>query len=162
MNTKTELVITSRSGEKLNVSQLRGRVAVVGFLSKAACHTTPALELLDQVFLELGSSNISAFGCIVDLDPGEELRDYYPFTIQVGSASRRHVAEFLERSMSGFALPQFLVFDRRGKQRLVFTIPRGDTFWEVVDNFKLPISAIVNEPSATQVPQPYTGQESAE
>ncbi len=142
---KSDLVITLRGGHEVSVNQFRGFVVVVGFVSKAACHTGPSMEVLDEIFLDVGPSVIRCFACIVDQDPGEPVREYSPFAIQIGAAPRRAVAQFLRVSMSGFYLPQFLVIDRQGKQRHR-AIACGEEFGEIVRNFRLPIDQIVAEP----------------
>jgi peroxiredoxin len=142
---RRDLTLAMRHGETFQVSTLRGKPLVIAFFSKAACHTGQTLELLDQIYLEIGPTRVHCIGCVVDLERDEPLREYYPFSVPIGAASRRSVADFLNASMSGFGLPQFLVVDREGRQRFVCTLPRGEEYWEFVDNLKQPIEAVVNE-----------------
>lgn len=143
-----DLIITTQVGETVSIDALRGKIIVIAFISHASCHTGHALELIDGIMLENGSSQISAIGCIVDLPRGESLKgDFSLFQAIVGAAPRRKVAEFLNLSMSGFYLPQFLVLDGTGRQRLLCTT-RGSDYWEAVHNFRESIQHILDEPLA--------------
>jgi len=148
-----DLTITTRAGEHIRISELRGKVVILAFISKAACHTTYALELLDLIVLEIGLTHVAGFACVVDLERNETLREYAPFTIPVAEARRREIAEYIGVSMAGFPLPQFLVIDRQGRHRLLL-LPRGEDFWETVNNFRMPIEAILDEPIAEPAQQP--------
>ena len=142
-----DLVLTPREGESFALSTFRGRITVAAFLSKAACHTGLALELVDQVLLEIGPSNLMSVGCIVDLEHQEKLREYAPFLIPIGAAPRRQVADFLNVPMSGFSLPQFLLLDRTGKQRFLLSVPRGDDFWEMGKSLRQLVDLLLAEKS---------------
>ncbi len=145
--TATDLVITSRAGETLALSTLRGKVAIVAFISKAACHTGPVMEIIDQLWLEIGASQFAAVGCVVDLERGEQFREYGPFMVPLGAAPRRAVADYLKVSMSGFGVPQFILLDRSGKQRFLLGVPRGDEFLEMVDNIRKLVDLLLDEGS---------------
>jgi len=143
--TVRDLLITTQAGETVSVGTLKGKVVVIAFISHASCHTGHALELIDGIMLENGSSHVSAIGCIVDLARGETIKgDFTLFQAIVGAAPRRQVAEFLNLSMSGFYLPQFLVLDSTGRQRLLCTT-RGGDYWEAVHNFRESIQYILDE-----------------
>ena len=143
--TTADLILTTREGEEVRVSSLRGAAVVIGFISKAACHTGNILQFLDQVFLELGPTYLQCIACIVDLDRGEELREYGPFMIPIAAARRREVADFLRVPMSGFSLPRFVIFDHAGRLRLMLHAPPGEKYWELVDNLKRSIEPFVED-----------------
>lgn len=142
-----DLILRSRGGETMSLSSQRGRVALVAFIGKSACHTGPCLEIADQLFLELGASHFTSFGCIVDLMPGEELREYLPFVIPVSWSPRRLVTDFLKLPVSGFTLPKFAVIDRQGDLRHLLEGPPGYDLWRMVTDFRQIIEPIIAEPS---------------
>lgn len=140
-----DLLIKTIDGKEIAVSSLRGRMVVLAFISKAACHTGHSLELIDGIMLDIGPSHLRSIACIVDLERGEIPRgDFSLFKCDVGYASRRSVADFLRLPMSGFYLPQMLVIDAEGRQRLL-CVPRGDDYFEAVANFRESIEHIVHE-----------------
>lgn len=139
------LVISPMEGQPFSISEFAGRVCVIAFISKAACHTGPSLELVDQLLLEIGPKQFMSAACIVDLDRDERIREYSPFLIPIGAAPRRQVADYLNVSMSGFALPQFLLLDRNGKHRYLLCVPQGDDFWEMVDGLRKMVDILLEE-----------------
>lgn len=139
-----DLTIRTTDNATISVRDLLGFVVVVGFVGKAACYTGPTLEVLNEIYLDVGPSHIRCLGCIVDLERGEPLQPFSPFAIPIGAASRRSVAEFLQTPMSGFHLPQFVIIDRRGIQRMR-SIPCGDDYWEVIKNLRFSVDPIVDE-----------------
>ena len=134
------------NGANISVKSLHGFVVVIGFVNKTACSTGGTLEVLDEIYLDVGPSRIRCFGCIVDLELGEPIPQWSPFAIPIGAASRRSVAEFLGVQMSGFYLPQFVIIDKNGTHRLR-CIACGDDWWDVINNLRFPIDAIVDEVS---------------
>jgi len=140
-----DLIISPREGKPFTISEFIGRVTVIAFISKAACHTGRSLELVDQLLLEIGPTHIMSAGCIVDLERDEKLREYAPFLIPIGAAPRRLVADFLNVPMSGFALPQFLLLDRNGKHRFLLCVPQGDDFWEMVNGLRKMVDIVLAE-----------------
>ena len=140
-----ELIISPREGTPFAISEYLGKVVVIAFIGKAACLTGPSLELVDQLLLEIGPTQFMSAGCIVDLERDEAVREYSPFLIPIGATPRRQVAEFLNVSMSGFALPQFLLLDRTGKHRYLLCVPQGNDFWEMVDGLRKMVDMLLAE-----------------
>lgn len=142
-----DLIISPREGQPFAVSEFLGKVVVVAFIGKAACHTGPALELVDQLLLEIGPTHFMSAGCIVDLERDEKIREYAPFLVPIGATPRRQVADFLNVPISGFALPQFLLRDRNGKHRFLLCSPQGDDFWEMVNGLRKMVDILLAEKS---------------
>ena len=61
-------------GKELSLAELRGRIVILAFISKAACHTGHSLELIDGIMLDVGRSHVRSIACIVDLERGERPR----------------------------------------------------------------------------------------
>jgi hypothetical protein len=150
-----ELTISPREGTPFAISEYLGKVVVIAFISKAACLTGPSLELVDQLLLEIGPTQFMSVACIVDLERDEAVREYSPFLIPIGATPRRQVAEFLNVSMSGFPLPQFLLMDRTGKHRYLLCVPQGNDFWEMVDGVKKMVDMLLAE----KAPAPLVAEE---
>lgn len=145
-----DLIIRTTDNATISVRDLLGFVVVIGFVGKGGCDTGPTLEVLNEIYLDVGPSHIRCLGCIVDLERGEPLKPFSPFVIPIGAASRRSAAEFLRTPMSGFHLPQFVIIDRRGALRLR-CIPCGDDYWEVIKNLRFPVDTIVDEGLASTI-----------
>jgi hypothetical protein len=141
---KPDLILRTIEDVQISIESLKGFVVVIAFLSKAACHTGPTLEILDEIYLDIGHTKVRCLGCIVDLESDEDLREYHPFAIPIGAASRRAVADFLNVPISGFYLPQFVIIDKDGKHRLR-CLPSGDDFWQAIKNLRFPVDTVINE-----------------
>lgn len=142
-----DLVIATREGAPLTVSQFRGRVVVIAFLSRANCQTGPSLEVLTGLQFDIGERDLATVVCVVDLEHGERVPDFSPFTMPTGAVPRRQVAEFMGVPMSGFHLPQFLILDRQSRHRLT-CVPSRQRSPEAIVNMRLFIERLVEEPES--------------
>lgn len=119
-----DLVFTTPQGQKLNLSQFKGKVVVVEVLRTTCTHCQNSSRILARLNAQYGSKGFQPLG--VSFDPGADLVSFtraYGVNFPIGAASQGDVMGFLQHSMMtpNFYFPQMVFIDRKGVVRAQFS-----------------------------------------
>jgi peroxiredoxin len=152
-----EFVIKLTSGQQLLLSQYRGKVVALEFLSTTCPHCQTCSALLDRLYKEYGPRGFQPLGVAFNEMAGMLVPDYSKhlgLTFPVGVSERDPVLNFLQHSaVMRLLVPQLIFIDRQG-------IIRGqhggddDFFKDEEKNMRARIEGLLKEPAAARKTTP--------
>ena len=152
-----EFVIKLTSGQQLLLSQYRGKVVALEFLSTTCPHCQTCSALLERMHKEYGPRGFQPLGVAFNEMAGMLVGDYIKhlqLTFPVGISERDPVLNFLQHPMiMRLLVPQLMFIDRKG-------IIRGqhggeaDFFKDEEKNMRAQIEALLKEPAAARKTTP--------
>lgn len=152
-----EFVIKLTSGQQLLLSQYRGKVVALEFLSTTCPHCQSCSALLDRLFKEYGPRGFQPLGVAFNEMAGMLVGDYIKnlqLTFPVGVSERDPVLNFLQHPMiMRLMVPQVLFIDRRGTIRGQHG-GETDFFRDEEKNMRAQIEALLKEPAAARKTTP--------
>jgi thiol-disulfide isomerase/thioredoxin len=147
-----ELSINMPGAKPILLSEYRGKVIVLEFLSTTCPHCQHASQLMSRLQTEYGPKGFQPVGVAFNDMAQMLVRDFvrdFKVTYPVGFAARETVYSFLQIDPSmNIHVPQILIIDRKGVIRHQ-SMPREDTISATEKFLRQNIETLLKEPAAT-------------
>lgn len=146
-----EFVIKFTSGQQILLSQYRGKVVALEFLSTTCPHCQTCSALLEKMYKEYGPRGFQPLAVAFNEMAGLLVPDYIKqsgLTFPVGFSERDPVLNYLQHpTILRLMVPQLIFIDRKGTIRAQHG---GDTdfFTNEEKNMRAQIEALLKEPAA--------------
>ncbi|MDX2269123.1 MAG: TlpA disulfide reductase family protein [Bryobacter sp.] len=149
---KPDFTLNLPAGQKISVSQFRGKVVVLEFFKTTCPHCQQSMPRIQKAYQEFGSKGFQPLAVAVDQYPAAVVAEFvkrYGITFPTGWAEIEPICDFLEIKPQNFYVPTMVSFTRSGKVHARHL--GGESFFNMEEaNLRNEIEFLLNQKGAAR------------